>query len=137
VDNAMWRQKLTSYFLMILAAVALVLCMAGVFGVVTHMLARQRREIGIRLALGAQAADVSLLAMRRGMAAPLLGALIGLGLAPVLGRSMESLLYGVSKQDGFTLFLAFTSAMAAALIACLTQLGAIRRIRPSEALRYE
>ena len=84
------------------AGIALTLAAVGVYGVTAFAVGQRTHEIGIRMALGAQAADVRRMLLRSGMRAPLVGMVAGLGLAAVAVRLIESFLYGVSAADPWT-----------------------------------
>src|SRR5690606_5326052 len=106
--------------LLLFAAVAVVLAAVGIFGVMSFAVAQRRREIGIRMALGAPHASVLRLVLRDGMIVTVAGISIGITAALALSRVMESLLYGVAATDavalaGATVILAGTALVASCL----------------------
>ena len=130
----------TSFTLVILAiagAMALLLGVAGIYGVISYSVSQRTREIGIRMALGAARADVQRMVVGQALRLTLLGIGLGLALAFVLTRFMQSLLFGIRPDDpptfvGVTLILALSSAAAA----WLPTARAVR-VDPVVALRHE
>jgi len=119
------------------AVVALLMAALGIYGVVAFVVSRRTREVGIRMALGARAADVLRLVLRQGMAPVLAGLAVGLGGALALGRLSSSLLFGVASHDPVTLAAAAAVLTAAALLACALPARRAARIDPAQALRDE
>jgi putative ABC transport system permease protein len=119
------------------AALALVLAMIGLYGVISYSVLQRTREIGIRVAMGAQRPDVLRLVLREGMATAIAGVAIGVIAGLLLTKFMSTLLYGVSSSDGPTF-----SGVAICLVVVATAAGAIparraARVDPIVALRYE
>ena len=117
--------------------VALVLAAIGIYGVMSYVVAGRTREIGLRMALGAQFRHVRQLILRQGMMLATIGLVLGLGIVFVLARFLKSMLYGISPSDPLT-FTAITILLAGvALLACLIPAQRAARVDPMVALREE
>ncbi len=116
--ESLLRTRFNTLLLAIFAAVALMLAVVGIYGVMSYSVAERTREIGIRVALGAQRRDVIGLIVKRGMALALGGTLIGLGGAIALTRLMTGLLYEVGATDPLTFSAVAGVLAAAASLAC-------------------
>jgi len=125
----------TVVLLLIAAAVSLTLGTVGTFGIVSYLVARRRSEIGVRMALGARAADVAGLVVREGLIVAGVGGAVGLLAAAGVTRWMESILFEVSPLDPATF--AGVSAVLLATVLAATWIPARRaaRIDPATALR--
>ena len=116
---------------------ALVLAAVGIYGVMSYVVAGRTREIGLRMALGAQSGNVRRLILRQGMTLATIGSVIGLGIAFVATRFLKSVLYGVDAMDPTT-FVGVTLLLAAvALLACWIPALRASRVDPMVALRAE
>jgi ABC-type antimicrobial peptide transport system permease subunit len=137
LDRALSQERLTASLLSGLGLLALALAVIGIYGVMSFSVAQRTREIGIRMALGAQAPEV--LAMILKHAAMLLGAGLSIGWAAAasLTRYAASLLYGVSPTDPWTFVAVASLLAAAAMIACYLPARRAARVDPTVALRYE
>jgi putative ABC transport system permease protein len=116
---------------------ALLLAVAGVFGVMAYSVSRRTREIGVRVALGASRGDVLRMILNQGLRTVLIGVAIGIACSLALTRTVESLLFGVTATDPLTFAVVVVLLVAAALLACLIPARRATRIDPMIALRYE
>ncbi len=119
------------------AGLALVLGVIGIYGVIAFFVGQRTREIGIRLALGAQRSDVLRLVLKEGLSLTLLGIVTGLAAAFGLTRFLTSLLYGVSPTDPLDFAAVAALFTIVALAACYIPARRAMRIDPITALRYE
>ena len=119
------------------AALALFLAASGLYGLLSYTVAQRRREIGVRIALGAQARDILALVVRQGAALVAAGAVAGLLAAAAASRILESFLFGVTPYDHLTFVGAPLSLAAVALVACWLPARRATRIDPMDTLRAE
>ena len=137
VADSISRQRFTMLLLAAFAGLALLLAAAGIYSVLSYSVRRRVREIGIRMALGAQIGDVLRLIVVEGMKPTLLGLAIGLAGALGLGRVVSKLIYGVSAADPAT-FAAVSALLAAvALAASIIPAWRATRVEPVKTLREE
>lgn len=128
-DPGRWTRILSAF-----AVTALGLSAIGIFGLMSYVVRRQRREIGVRLALGAEPRRIAGMIVRRGMRYVAAGTVVGLGLALLEARWIGTLLYGVTPRDPATILSVTLLLVAAALVACLLPGLRAARIRPLEAI---
>jgi putative ABC transport system permease protein len=130
-------QKFNLTLLAIFAAIALALAAIGVFGVVSYSVTQRTQEFGIRLALGAQRADILRLTFSEAARLAAAGAVIGLAGAAVLTQFMSTLLFGVSPHDPLTFICVAAFLLAVAGAACIIPARRAIQVDPITALRYE
>jgi putative ABC transport system permease protein len=135
--NTIWQSRVWSLLFGIFSAIALVLAAAGIYGVMAYFVTQRTREIGVRIALGAQWSDVLKLILRSGMWLVGIGLMIGLLGALALTRLMSALLFEVSPSDPLTFGAVALCVILAALLACFIPARRAIRVDPLVALRYE
>ena len=150
-DQPMWKMRTVEFllernvanrkFLMLLmgifAGLALILAMIGLYGVISYVVNQRLQEIGVRMALGAQANDILGMVLRQGMILALMGVGLGLAVAWLVTRLIERLLYQVSPTDPLTFAGIAVLLTLLALLACFLPARRATRVDPLVALRYE
>jgi predicted permease len=131
------RPRLLAQLLAGFAGLALLLAAIGTYGVLSYTVAERRREIGIRMALGANRSDVLAQVMTQGLLLTIIGIVTGLAAAFALNRLIASLLFGVQPNDVTTLSVVIATIMVVAAVACGLPAWRASRLNPSVALRYE
>jgi len=137
IDSTLALPRFTMMLLGTFAALALVLAMVGIYGVIAYSVSQRTQEIGVRMALGARRRDVFRLVLGQGMLLTGIGVLIGLGGALALTRFMTSLMFEVSVTDPLTYLAVALLLSVIALLACYLPARRAMRIDPLVALRHE
>jgi predicted permease len=135
--DSLARQRFSIQLMTVFAAVAALLAAIGIYGVLAYLVDHRRREIGIRMALGARPADVLALVLRQGSLSIALGLTLGVGGALGLTRVLGSLLYEVSATDPLTYTLVSLALIAIGLLAMMVPARRATQVHPVEALRHE
>jgi ABC-type antimicrobial peptide transport system permease subunit len=131
------RRRLLAQLLSAFAGLGLLLAAVGVYGVLSYMVAERRREIGIRMALGADRSTVLAQVMKHGLLLTGIGTIAGLAGAFSLNRLMESLLFGIRPTDALTVAVVIVTITLVAAMACGLPAWRASRLDPSTALRDE
>jgi len=137
IGNALAAMRLASLLIAVFGLVALLLASIGLYGVMAWLVSRRAREVGIRMALGAQVRDVMALVLRQGMVLTAIGIVIGLAVAFVSTRVIESQLYGVSATDPLTFITIALVLGIVAFLACYIPARRATKVDPIKVLRYE
>ncbi len=138
---AVFLRRYPFYFIGSFAALALILAMVGLYGLISYSVVQRTREIGIRMALGAQPEKILKLMIRQGVVAAIIGVVAGCLGALILGlllrRAMSSFLYGISSTDWLTLMLVSLLLLLVALVASYVPARRATQVDPMIALRNE
>ena len=137
VSRSLAARRFSMILLGLFAALALVLSSVGIYGVISYLVGRRTREIGIRIALGAQQKDVLRSILVQGTKLALIGVAIGISAALALTRLMSKMLYGVSATDPLTFSGVAALLVLVALAACYIPARRAMLVDPIVALRYE
>jgi predicted permease len=137
VEQRFLQERVFAQAYTLFGGLALLLAAIGLFGLMSYSVARRTNEIGIRMALGAQARDVLTLVMRESMVLVIVGVAIGLGIALAAGRFVASLLFGVAATDTVTMLVAVTVMVTVSAFAGFMPARRASRVDPMVALRYE
>jgi predicted permease len=137
VDKSMLFPRVCATLLAVFGAVGLTLATVGLYGVMSYSVRRRRREIGIRMALGANPGSVLAMVLRQSLTLTALGLAIGLAIALALGRFTTSLLYGMSGTDHITLITVSALLLLVAFAASLFPAYGAARVAPVAVLHYE
>jgi predicted permease len=137
VEDSYGSQRLAAHLLEIFGGSALLLCVAGLYGLLAYVVTQRTRELGVRIALGAQRGNLQWLVMRQAGAMLLAGVAAGAALALASGRVLRGFLYGVTAHDGWTLVGAAALLSASGLVAAYLPARRAAYVNPAEALRGE
>jgi len=137
IEAGLWAPRMGAALLSIFGGLALLLAMIGVYGVMSYSVTQRTQELGIRMALGAQARDVLLLVLKQGMVLATGGVAVGVMLALLFGQVVSTLLFGVSGRDPLTLAGVSVVLTVVALAACYIPARRAARVDPLVALRDE
>jgi putative ABC transport system permease protein len=132
-----WFARVFGTMFSVFAGIAIVLAAVGLFAVTAYSVTQRTQEIGVRMALGAQARQVSWLILRRGLIQLAIGLVFGLAGAFRVGRLLKSLLFQTGSADPITLASITLLLIAVAISACLWPAWQATRLNPVTALRYE
>jgi len=137
IADSVTPQRFNLALLSVFAAIGLALTLVGIYGVMSYLVTETTREIGVRIALGAQTSDVLKLVLGHGMLLASLGVVIGIAGAIGLSRFMASLLYGVTATDPLTFIAVAVLLVAIALLACYVPARRAANADPIVILRQE
>jgi putative ABC transport system permease protein len=137
VSSALKRPRFNVILLTIFAATALLLASVGLYGVMSYSVTERTKEIGIRMALGAERRTILRLVIGRGLTLTAAGIVIGLAVAFALTRLIASLLFGISATDPLTFGAIALLLFAIAMLACYVPARRATKVDPMVALRYE
>jgi predicted permease len=137
IREGLLREQLMATLSGFFGALATILAMVGLYGVISYMVVRRRNEIGVRMALGANRNDIVVMVLQEAAILLLIGLAIGTGLALAAGTAAASMLYGLKPGDPLTLGAAIAGMIAVAMIASLLPAQRAAAVHPMEALREE
>jgi ABC-type antimicrobial peptide transport system permease subunit len=137
VDQATARERFYLLLLTTFAGVAAALAAVGIYGVMTYAVSQRTHELGLRMALGAEPAQLRATVIREGMSVAGIGGAVGLAGALAVSRVMASLLYGVKATDPLTFAVVAFALGSVALVACYIPARRATKIDPLKALRAD
>ena len=137
ISESLAARRFSMILLGTFAALALMLSSVGIYGVISYLVARRTQEIGVRMALGANRADVVRLVLRDGMKLAFAGVGVGILCALALTRLMAKMLYGVTATDPLTFLAVAVLLLIVAMVACCLPARRAMRVDPVIALRYD
>jgi len=137
IDQSLIQERLVTWLATSFGVLATLLVVIGLYGVLSFSVVRRTREIGIRVALGAQRRDVFLMVIKHGMILVFAGAFAGVGVSLALSRLMSGLLFGISPTNAVTFVAAAAGLIVVALAACYIPARRATKVDPLVALRYE
>jgi putative ABC transport system permease protein len=137
INKRLSQERFTTTFLTVFASIALLLIVIGIYGVVSYAVAQRTREIGVRMALGAQKTNILTMVLRHGLILLIIGSITGIAGAIGLTRFLSSYLYEISTTDPLTFVLVPLLITVVSTLACYIPAWRAAKIDPMEALRYE
>jgi predicted permease len=137
ISESTARRRMQAVLINIFSALALLIALVGTYGVVAYSVSRRSREIGIRMALGADRQNVRNLLLREGLRWVLVGAALGIAGALALGGALKGLLYGITAHDPLTLAGVTLLVSAVALLACYVPARRAMNLEPNKILREQ
>jgi ABC-type antimicrobial peptide transport system permease subunit len=135
--DATWRTRLSADLLALFAALALLLAAIGLYGVMAQAVEQRTREIGVRMALGAERRNIFALVIGRAFAIALAGIVVGIGLSLMSMRFLETLLFNVKPNDPTTLGVLAAVLLVVSLLASYVPARRATRVDPLTSLRAE
>ena len=135
--SGIWQQRVSGALFAAFGGLAFVLAVIGLYGVLSYLVTQQRREIGVRMALGAEPSQVRQMVIGRGLRLTMAGVLAGIAIAAIAASIVSSLLYGVAAIDPLTFTLVPAAIFVTAIVACWLPARRATRIHPVMALRSE
>ena len=137
IDSNLLQEKLIATLSGFFGILALLLASVGLYGVMAHLVTRRTREIGLRMALGAERGGVLWLVLREALVLVILGAAIGVPVALGVTKFTESILYGIAPRDPLATVGATVLLLTVAMVASYLPARRASRLDPNKALRYE
>jgi putative ABC transport system permease protein len=137
IAGSLAARRLSMILLSVFAGVALALSCVGIYGVISYLVSQRTREIGVRMALGAQSGDVMRVVLGQGTKMAVLGVAVGTAAALGLTRLLVNQLYGVTAHDPLTFFAVAILLTVFAVMACYLPARRAVRVDPMVALRHE
>jgi ABC-type antimicrobial peptide transport system permease subunit len=137
LSNSLKARRFNLTLVGVFAGTALLLAMAGLYGVMAYAVSRRTGEFGVRTALGASRGNILRLVLGQGIVTALTGVAIGLAGALALTRTLQSLLFGLSATDPLTFAVVALALVLVALLACYVPARRAAKVDPMVALRYE
>jgi putative ABC transport system permease protein len=137
VDSLLATRRFQALLLSLFAATGVLIAAIGIYGLMRYVMTERKREIGIRMAVGASARDVVVMVLREGLLLSMIGLFIGVVVALGLTGMMRTLVYGVSTTDPLTFAVASLVMVFVAAVACSEPAFRAARVDPLVALRYE
>ncbi|MGE5323108.1 MAG: FtsX-like permease family protein, partial [Actinomycetota bacterium] len=137
IEQMVFIERLVAQLSTFFAVLAMFLACAGIYGLLSYEVTRRTREIGIRMAIGAQQNDVLAMVVRHGLLLTLAGAVFGIAASLGVSQLLQSVLYGVKAGDPATLISVAVLLLLVSLVACWLPARRATRVDPLVALRYE